>query len=71
MRNKFTVHPHAVGESYIQHFLKGMSCLRRLAGLSFKLIIHMVFPFLFEFGVSDGIIKLAQEAEQRRDEDSN
>lgn len=66
--NKFTAHPNEVGESYAQHFLKGMSCLCDLAVISFKLIVHAVFPFLFQFSVSDGIIKLAKEAERRRDE---
>ena len=48
MRNPFTEHPHAVGETYLQHgFFACRYGLKMLAGGTAALL-HGVFPFLFE-----------------------
>lgn len=67
MKNIFTKHPNSVGESYLQHFGKALGFSALLFSLSFKALVHAIFPFLFETAVSDRI-KILNEGMQKRRE---
>ncbi len=60
MKNIFTDHPHAVGETYFQHlkyaFMTG--CLMMLGGLACAL--HAIFPFLFPQTASNILLNLTR-----------
>ena len=47
MKNPFTCHPHAVGETYWEHlgFAMKFGCIMAIGGLT--AMVHAVFPFLF------------------------
>ena len=48
MRNPFTAHPHAVGETYLEHgvFACRYGVKMTLGGLA--AVLHGLFPFLFQ-----------------------
>ena len=48
MRNPFTAHPRAVGETYLEHglFATRYGVKMTLGGIA--VLVHAVFPFLFE-----------------------
>ncbi len=47
MKNIFTDHPHAIGESYFKHALEALFIALRMTYTSVAMVIHAVFPFLF------------------------
>ena len=55
----FTKHPNSVNETYIRHMFSSFSFFIKLQLLSFALIIHAVFPFLFKSTASNGIQDLS------------
>lgn len=65
MQNPFTQHPHSVNESYFQHFICasgfGIWCI--IAGVA--VIIHAIFPFVFEHTASNIVVKLNKKMQQR------
>ena len=61
----FTKHPHAAGETYFQHLRSALKFSWILLGLSIGALIHSIFPFLFEFTVSEGVNKLNQIMSKR------
>ena len=67
MYNPFTEHPHKVGETYVQHMWKAIKFSVKLYLLSYKAMTHSVFPFLFEYDTSDGIKKMNDELQGRRE----
>ena len=66
MKNIFTDHPNEVGESYIKHFGHALSFCFLLLGLSFKALVHAIFPFWYKTAVSDRIKKLSKDMQARR-----
>ena len=67
MYNLFTDHPSKVDETYFEHMKCAFKFFYTLLGLSFAALIHAVFPFLFEFTASDGIKKLNDCMQDRRE----
>ena len=59
MRNSlpslFTDHPHAVGETYAEHFGAAMSYAGRLFAASCAAFVHALLPFLFVTTASHAI----------------
>ncbi len=47
MRNPFTEHPHAVGETYGEHLRFAFSFGLLMAWGAIAALVHAVFPFLF------------------------
>jgi hypothetical protein len=46
-KDMFTAHPHAVGESYGEHFGVAMSYSGRLFAAACAAFVHALLPFLF------------------------
>jgi len=67
MANPFTRHPRQVGESYAQHLVTaaGFGALMMLGGLC--VIVHALFPFLFEHTGSRTMAKLHKRMSKRVD----
>lgn len=59
MGNPFTTHPHAVGETYLQHGRVAASVGVRMIGAGLAALVHAVFPFLFVTTGSRTILALA------------
>ena len=66
MFQRFTQHPTAVGESYLQHFAKASGFGLHMIAAGLACVIHAALPFLFQNTASDVISKLNQVMEQRR-----
>ena len=47
MPNPFTAHPHAVGETYLEHGLFACRYGAKMTAGGIAAFIHGVFPFLF------------------------
>ena len=60
MKNIFTEHPNEVGENYFQHMGHAIGFCLLLLSLSFKALVHAVFPFCYKTAVSDRILKLSE-----------
>jgi Family of unknown function (DUF6356) len=54
-KDLFTTHPHAVGESYGEHFGVAMSYSGRLFAASCAAFVHALLPFLFVTTASSAI----------------
>jgi hypothetical protein len=63
--NPFTNHPHAVGESYSEHFDVAMRYSGRLFIASFCAFIHALLPFAFEKTASTMIRKMVDDMNRR------
>ena len=68
MKNLFTDHPSKVDETYFEHMQCAFKFFYTLLGLSLAALVHAVFPFWFEFTASDGIKKLNNCLQNRREE---
>ena len=66
MKNIFTRHPNNIGESYITHFLKACAFGFKLLFIAFRVFIHAIFPFLFEYSASNKISQLNKDLQQRK-----
>ena len=55
LEDLFTSHPHAVGESYGEHFGVAMSYSGRLFAASCAAFVHALLPFLFVTTASTAI----------------
>jgi hypothetical protein len=55
LKDMFTDHPHAVGESYGEHFTVAMSYSGRLFAASCAAFMHALLPFLFVTTASSAI----------------
>ena len=67
MYNPFTKHPKSVNETYFEHMWCAMKFSVKLECLSFAVLIHSVFPFLFEYTASRGIKELNDCMKERND----
>ncbi len=66
MKNLFTEHPHSVGETYFEHMRCAIKFHYTLLKLSMCALIHAIFPFLCETTASDGIKKLNNCMQKRK-----
>ena len=71
MYNLFTNHPSKVDETYFEHMKCAFKFFYTLLGLSLAALVHAVFPFLFEFTSSDGIKKLNECMQDRKNDIKN
>jgi Family of unknown function (DUF6356) len=63
--NLFTHHPHAVGESYMQHFGVALSYSGRMFVAAFCALVHAVLPFMFEKTASGMIRTMVADMDRR------
>ena len=68
MRNIFTEHPNEVGENYFQHMGHAIGFCLLLLSLSFKALVHAIFPFCYKTAVSDRILKLSEGMQKRKNQ---
>ena len=66
MKNPFTEHPNSAGETYLQHMWQAIKFSATLEWLAFCVFIHAIFPFLCETKASDGVKKLNDYMQKRR-----
>ncbi|WP_129791067.1 DUF6356 family protein [Sphingosinicella sp. CPCC 101087] len=66
MRNPFSDHPAAVGESYAEHLLAAARFGIRLIGAGLACLVHGLLPFLFERTGSNAVTALSSEMNARR-----
>ena len=67
MNNPFTRHPHSIGETYLEHMNKALDTAIKIQLVTFILLTHAVFPFIFEHTASDKLYKITKSLQQRRD----
>jgi hypothetical protein len=68
MRNPFTEHPNAVGETYAQHALFAMRYGAKMTLGGLAAFAHGLFPFLFRTTgsrITDDLAALLAEARER------
>lgn len=68
MKNIFTEHPKEVGENYFQHMGHAIGFCLLLLSLSFKALVHAIFPFWYKTAVSDRILKLSEGMQKRKNQ---
>ena len=66
MYNPFTKHPHSVGETYFEHMKIAFNTAIKIQLVVLIIVIHAVFPFLFEHKGGDEIEKINKELQYRR-----
>ena len=66
LKHLFTAHPHAVGESYKEHFRVALSYSVRLVGAGLCALVHAFLPFMFEKTASSSIKALYADMVRRR-----
>ena len=71
MHNPFTKHPNLVDETYLEHMWCACTFFVKLQLLSFAALVHSVFPFLFEFTASNGVKKLNNCLQNRKNDVKN
>ena len=71
MYNPFTKHPRLVNETYFEHMKCAFTFFYTLFGLSFTALVHAVFPFMFEFTASNGVKKLNECMQDRKNDTNN
>ena len=67
MNTPFTKHPNSVGETYLEHMNKAVDTAIKIQLVTFILLTHAVFPFIFEHTASDKLYKITKSLQQRRD----
>lgn len=63
--NLFTAHPHAVGESYTQHFGVAMSYSWRMFKAAACALVHAFLPFAFEKTASTMVRQMVADMDKR------
>jgi hypothetical protein len=58
VKNPFTAHPHALDETYTQHFGHALRYSGLLLAASLCALVHAVLPFMFEKTASNMIKKM-------------
>ena len=66
MRNIFTNHPKAVGETYFQHFFTSFRFGIKLLLIAARAFVHAIFPWCFEHSTSEKISKLNDVLQARK-----
>ena len=67
MKNLFTDHPNKVDETYLEHMKCAFIFFYTLLRLSLAALVHSIFPFWFERTASNGIKKLNDCMQDRRE----
>ena len=63
--NPFTAHPHAVGESYTEHFGVAIRYSGRMFAAGFCALVHAFLPFLFEKTASGIVRRMVADMDRR------
>lgn len=58
MLDLFTRHPHAVGETYLEHAATAGGFGAEMVMAGFACLIHAFLPFLFKTTASDAVVRL-------------
>jgi hypothetical protein len=58
LKRLFTQHPHAVGESYLEHMKVALAFAGPLAGAALAALVHAFLPFLFATAASGTVKRL-------------
>ena len=66
MVERFTEHPHAVGETYGQHAVHAASFGGLLIGAGLACLVHALLPWMFETTASKLVSRLNERMTQRR-----
>ena len=66
MNNPFTKHPHSVGETYLEHMRIAFNTAIKIQLVVLIILIHAIFPFLFEQTGGDKLNKINKELQGRR-----
>ncbi|MGL4727520.1 MAG: DUF6356 family protein [Bosea sp. (in: a-proteobacteria)] len=66
LRDAFTAHPAAVGESYWQHFGVALKYAGWLFAASFCALVHALLPFMFEKTASGMIRAMVADMDRRK-----
>ena len=66
MNNPFTKHPHSVGETYLEHMKIALSTSIKIQLVVLIIVVHAIFPFLFEHTGSDELNKINKELQGRK-----
>ena len=66
MNNPFTKHPHSVGETYLEHMMIAFSIAMKIQLVVLIILIHSIFPFLFEQTGGDKIEQINNDLQNRR-----
>lgn len=66
--NPFTAHPHAAGETYLEHFGVAIGVGRQLIGAAGAAVVHALIPALYPTTAGDRIRELA-DCIERHDRD--
>ena len=66
MNNPFTKHPHSVGETYLEHMGVALNTGIKIQLVVLIIVIHAIFPFLFEHTGGDKLNKINKELQDRR-----
>ncbi|MGL4288198.1 MAG: DUF6356 family protein [Phreatobacter sp.] len=64
-KTAFTTHPHAVGESYFEHFGAAMRYCGTFLFCAFCAFVHAFLPFLFEKTASTTVRKMVAAMDAR------
>ena len=67
MKNPFTHHPHAGGETYFEHMGVATRVGLKMAGGAIACFVHALFPFLFVRTGSETIDGLHRQIHKRTD----
>ena len=65
----FTEHPHSIGETYFDHLICAAGYGLKMIFAGFAVIIHSVFPFLFETTASDLAKEITGDVDSRKYEE--
>ena len=66
MNNPFTKHPHSVGETYLEHMRIAFNTAIKIQLVVLIILIHAIFPFLFEQTGGDKLNKINKDLQGRR-----
>ena len=66
MNNPFTRHPHSIGETYLEHMRIAFNTAIKIQLVVLIILIHAIFPFLFEQTGGDKLNKINKELQGRR-----
>lgn len=62
----FFEHPERLGETYQEHFKCASRIAIETAKISGIIMVHAIFPMLYEFEAGDRIEKLNKEIQERK-----
>ena len=65
MNNIFTKHPHQVNQTYFRHLRFALKNAITLIFFGLLLMVHAVFPFLFENNSRNAVIKMGNTFTER------